>query len=133
MKNFLLILLIAPMLVKSQPVTQSICLQADCKTTIQFPQDSISLNSVATSPDGIKSILWQQLFGPTPSVIAQPTAGSTMVRKLQPGTYIYSITGITNKNLTGVARDTVIVVPVLVDVIDSVRTYYRSGKVVTNK
>lgn len=133
MKKIFLFLLFAPFLAKSQVVTQSICMQADCKTTIQFPQDSISLNSLATSPDGIKSILWQQLFGPAGSVIAQPTVGTTMVRKLQPGTYIFSITGTTNKNLIGVARDTVIVSPVFIDVIDSVRTYYHSGKVVTNK
>lgn len=82
---------------------QSLCVQVDCKRTIQLPTDSIALNSKITTSDTIKTIKWS---GPTKVDSLLPVARGLNV----PGTYIYDLVATTNKT-TMTAYDTIIVLP----------------------
>lgn len=111
---------------------QSICVAADCKDTIKFPQITVTLNGHVTSPEGVKSVTWKTLTGI--SVIASPSIPATIATLTTPGLYVFQITGISNKGATGTAFDSVIYVgnlpPVCVmglSVFTTVKTATLSG------
>lgn len=71
------------------------CVQVNCPQTITAPKDSIlifgaaSINGIG---DTVTSYQWTQTSGPAAAILVTPTASQTMVRKLVPGTYIFSLT-----------------------------------------
>jgi hypothetical protein len=86
---------------------QSICVSVNCKDTVKYPQDTVTLNSIVTSGDGIKSTKWSVTSGV--ATIDSPFALNTVARKLSSsGVYVFSLTAITNQGATATAFDTVI-------------------------
>ena len=94
--------------------TSNICVSADCKDTVRYPQDTITLNVTVsiTSPDALKSILWTNKVGT--SKIDNPSAASTVGRGLAAGgskLYVYQVTGTSVNGAVGTAMDSVVYVP----------------------
>jgi K319L-like, PKD domain len=107
MKKILFLLLIV-----SKLQAQSICVSADCKDTIRYPQDSISLNGTVTSGEGVKSTLWSVRAGI--ATIDNPAAQVTVARGLSKGgstIFVFLLTGTSNKGAIGTAFDSVVYVP----------------------
>jgi len=90
--------------------SQSLCIQLDCKTSIQLPRNTYILHSKITTSDSLKKIQWNQIQGNKVN-IDSPTSLYTKVSTLSEGTYIFSMTAITNKS-TSTVYDTVIVLPI---------------------
>lgn len=86
---------------------QSICVAADCKDTIRYPQISITLNGRAYSPEGISSTLWKVVSGS--ATIDSVNNRITIARNISVnGLYVFSFTAISNKGATGTTFDSVI-------------------------
>ena len=128
MKYILLVLLtLSFSFCKSQ-----ICLvQANCSQTITLP-NTATIWSQTLSTNVLTGLQWKQLSGPTASVILNPTASLTVVSNLAQGTYLYSITAKFDNGSQQSALDTLFVLP-FIDKVDSIRIYYRSGKIVTQQ
>ncbi len=76
---------------------------------ITLPLDSVILNGSASS-DAVGSIIsyqWQQVSGPSASIINNPVAVSTIARGLIAGTYRFELT--VTDDSSAVARDTIMV------------------------
>lgn len=107
MKKLLLILLVFASI---NLHGQSICVSADCKDTVRYPQDTVTLNGIVTSTDGVKSIKWTVAIG-SGVTIDNSNVAVTVARKLSAsGLYVFVLTGTSNKNAVGTARDTVVYV-----------------------
>lgn len=90
--------------------SQSICVSVDCKDTVRYPIDSVTLNGIVTSPDGITSTTWQVATGT--AKIDSPKIPVTVARGLSKGgnIFVFLLTGISAKGAIGTAFDTVIYV-----------------------
>jgi len=112
---------------------QSCTIQANCRQTYTLSaagKDSVLIYGLVTASDGVKSYTWAQKSGPNTSVLSTPTATQTYVKGLVPGTYIYGFGATTVKGTVfAPVADTLTVYP-FVDGIDSVRVYYRSGRII---
>jgi len=128
--TFLLVSTLAFLLTRAQ---QSCTIQANCKQTYTLGpsgKDSVLIYGLVTASDGVKGYTWIQKSGPNTSVLSTPTQSQTYVKGLVAGTYIYGFGATTNTGtILAPVADTLVVYP-FVDGIDSVRIYYRSGKVV---
>jgi protein-disulfide isomerase len=106
MKKILFLLLLV-----SKLHAQSICVSADCKDTVRYPQDSVTLNGLVTSGEGVKSTLWSVRTG----IATIDNAGSqvTVARGLSKGgtLFVFLLTGTSNKGAVGTAFDSVVYVP----------------------
>lgn len=89
----------------------TICVAADCKTTIKLPQDTLSLNGLVNSINKVSKIQWGLISGDKNVFISNNTTLSTPISKLISGTYIFSFTATTIKNEIAQTLDTVIVLP----------------------
>jgi hypothetical protein len=89
---------------------QSICTSVTCKDTVNYPIDTVALNGIVTSPDGISSTTWQVAVGT--AKIDSPKKQVTVARGLSKGgsVFVFILTGISNKGAIGSAFDTVIYV-----------------------
>lgn len=87
---------------------QSICTSVTCKDTVNYPIDSVVLNGVVTSPDGISSTTWQVIAGN--AKIDSPKKQITVARGLSKGgsIFVFILTGISSKGAVGSAFDTVV-------------------------
>lgn len=135
MKNTLLATLFALscMLVKAQ---QGCTIQANCKQVITLSPagfDSVLIYGLAVASDGIKSYIWSQKSGPSPSLPAVTNASQLYVKNLVPGTYIYGFGATTNSGTILAPIPDTLIVQAFVDKIDSIRIYYRSGKVASQQ
>jgi len=88
------------------------CVQVNCPQTITAPKDSILIFGAATiTGDSVISYQWKQVTG-NPVTLVTPTSSQTMVRKLQPGTYVFSMTATTKAgNVQTISSDVVTVLP----------------------
>lgn len=130
MKKLLFFLLIV-----SKLHAQSICVSADCKDTIRFPQDTITLNGTVTSGEGVKSTLWTVRVGT--ATIDSAAKQVTVARGLSKGNqtlFVFLLTGTSNKGAAGTAFDSVVYVgnkpPVAVTgptINDTTNTAFLSG------
>lgn len=69
------------------------CVQVNCPITITAPTDSALIFSATTlSGDTVAAYQWKQISGPTTAILVTPAASQTVVRKLSPGTYTFSLT-----------------------------------------
>jgi len=104
MKKFLILFLFIPHFLLSQ----TLCVQVNCKRTIQLPQDSVYLNSFITTTDSVTEVSW----GADHVVSISDVDSNTMiVRGLKPGTYVFNLIVTTKDNLAQAAFDTVVVLP----------------------
>lgn len=107
MKKLLFLLFIV-----SKLHAQSICVSADCKDTVKYPQDTVTLNGVVTSGEGVKSTLWSIRIGV--GTIDNVNAQVTVARGLSKGgstLFVFLLTGTSNKGAIGTAFDSVVYVP----------------------
>lgn len=115
---------------------QGCTIQANCKQTLMLSPtglDSILVYGLATASDGIKSYIWSQKSGPSQSLPANTNASQLYVKGLVPGTYIYGFGATTNSGTILAPIPDTLVVQAFVDKIDSIRIYYRSGKVASQQ
>ena len=85
---------------------------AGAAKTITLPASSTTLTGTATGNNGatIKGLSWKQTSGPANATIATPATISTTVSGLTvAGSYIFSLTGTDNNNLTGTGSVTITV------------------------
>lgn len=105
-KNIIILcLLMAASFVNAQ------CVTADCKSTISYPQDTITLNGHITFSDGIKSILWTNKVGV--AAIVNPTQASAVAKGLSTSTstlYTFLITVVSTNGTIGTYIDSVVYV-----------------------
>lgn len=87
---------------------QSICTSVTCKDTVNYPIDTVALNGIVTSPDGISSTTWQTAVGT--AKIDSPKNQVTVARGLSKGgnIFVFILTGISVKGAIGSAFDTVV-------------------------
>lgn len=88
------------------------CVTADCKSTISYPQDTITLNGHISFPDGIKSIIWTNKVGTAP--IVNPTQAFAVAKGLSAGTntlYTFLITATSINGTVGTYIDSVVYIP----------------------
>ncbi len=104
MKKLIILILLCPVILRAQ----NICVAADCKDTVFYPQTTVTLTGLATSTDPVKSYLWKNASGN--AVIANPIITATSASGLTvSGLYIFTFTATTAK-ATGTAFDTVVYV-----------------------
>lgn len=73
-------------------------------SSVTLPTNSVTLNAgVTPGSDGIKSILWSKISGPTGGIIAKPADYRTEVTGLTAGSYTFRFTGTDNKNVVKTA------------------------------
>ena len=113
MKKILSLLL--PLLIcgASNAQTSSVfCVQVNCPITITAPTDSALIFGSATiTGDTVATYQWKQVSGPT-CILVSPTASQTMVRKMSPGTYVFSLIVTTKKgNSLAQSGDSITVAP----------------------
>lgn len=131
MKKLLLLLVLILALISTK-AQQAYTIQANCKQVITLSasgKDSAFLYGIVTSTEGVRSYLWQQASGPSTSVVATSNSTYTFVKNLVPGTYIYNFSAITTKGTSLAPVPDTLQVLAFVDKIDSIRIYYKSGKV----
>lgn len=89
---------------------QNICVSVTCKDTVKYPIDSVVLNSIVTSADGIASTTWQVATGT--AKIDSPKKQITVARGLSKGgtTFVFIMVGVSGKGAVGSAFDTVVYV-----------------------
>lgn len=91
------------------------CVQVNCPQTITAPTDSALLFGAATITipgDTVTGFTWKQVSGPTTAILITPTSSQTMVRKLVPGSYLFSMTATTKMgNIQTVGNDVITVLP----------------------
>lgn len=107
MKKLLFLLLII-----SKVHAQSICVSVDCKDTIRYPQDSVSLNGLVTSGEGVKSTVWSIRTGI--ATIDSVNKQVTVARGLAKGgstLFVFQLVGTSTKGAIGTAFDSVVYVP----------------------
>jgi len=76
--------------------------------TVTYPVESVTLTGTGKDADGkIVTYLWEQVSGPSASVIVDPGAPSTVVDGLVQGTYIFQLS--VWDNLGGIGTDTTVV------------------------
>lgn len=97
-----LVLVIAWCSGKSQD--SSVCVQADCRDTTKYPQDTVILNATASATGGIKTIQWSVLAGT--ATIDNPATSPTIARKLSAGMCVFSLTAVSAYGFVGSASDT---------------------------
>lgn len=90
--------------------SQVLCVSTDCKSIIQLPQDTLSLNGNVISLDSNFKTLWELKSGLANVVITNPFGLSTPIGNLNAGIYIFSLTA-TGKNSSLINYDTLIVLP----------------------
>lgn len=92
---------------------QSICVSADCKDTVRYPQDTVTLNGVvsSTAPDAVKTVSWRSSVGV--AKIDSPAAVVTIARGLSKGgtLFVFALTGTSVKGATATAPDSVVYIP----------------------
>lgn len=109
-----------------------VCLvQCNCSQTVSLPNVA-TIWGKTLSTNVLTGLQWQQLSGPTQSTILSPTASLTVVSNLSPGIYMYSLTAKFDNGSTQNALDTLYVTP-MVDKVDSIKIFYRSGKIITQQ
>lgn len=126
----LLILAFSYLLTKAQ---QSCTIQANCKQVINLSgtgKDSVLVYGLVTASDGVKGYTWTQLVGPNTATLSTPTAANSYVKGLVPGTYIFGFGATTGKGSILAPIPDTLQVNAFVDGIDSVRVYYKSGKII---
>lgn len=113
MKKWLSILLILfSQFAKSQ--TANICVSVDCKSTVNYPVDTATLNGILTSvsPDAVKSALWSMKVGT--AKIDSPNKAVTVGRGFAAGgatLYVFQLTGTSVNGATGTGQDSIVYVP----------------------
>ena len=76
--------------------------------TVTLPVESVSLTGTGSDADGkIVTYLWEQVSGPSASVIVDPGAPSTVVQGLIQGTYVFQLSVF--DNLGGIGTDTTVI------------------------
>ena len=82
-------------------------------TTITAPASVVTLNgTLSTDPNGdIVSYAWTKTSGPGSFTITDPSAASTTVTRLRPGTYVFTLTVVDNNGAQGTDTVTVVVLP----------------------
>jgi hypothetical protein len=76
--------------------------------TITLPVESVTLTGTGTDANGkIATYLWEQVSGPSASVIVNPGAPSTVLQGLIQGTYVFQLSVF--DNLGGIGTDTTVV------------------------
>lgn len=105
MKYFIGFLLLFSSIVSQ---SQNICVSVTCKDTVKYPIDSVVLNSVVTSSDGIASTTWQVATGT--AKIDSPKNQITVARGLSKGgnIFVFIMVGVSGKGAVGSAFDTVV-------------------------
>lgn len=108
MKLFLICILF---LIGTTVHAQITCIRVDCKTIIQLPIDTFSLNGNVTTKDQVTKTVWSLVTGSPNVKIVNNNSLSTSITNLTAGTYIFSLSATTNKNAIGMAFDTIIAIP----------------------
>ncbi len=130
---FLFIIMIACISAKAQ--TSAICIQVDCRDTIRYPQDTVTLNGIITSADGLKTPKWRVLWGTSnPVTLDNASSVSTVARGLSKGgsLFVFSLTDTSLNGAIGVAYDSVIYVhPTLVKTVTTISKYWSDGTITT--
>lgn len=104
-----IILLFFIFLLKGVDSFSQMCVQVNCKRILQLPLDSVALNGKVTTTDSIKTIQWTQLTG-TQTIIKNAKDSNTIVTNIKtPNTYIFALTAVTNKNISSIKYDTIVV------------------------
>jgi K319-like protein len=87
---------------------QNICVSVTCKDTVKYPIDTVVLNSIVTSADGIASTTWQVATGTVK--IDSPKKQITVARGLSKGGnfFVFIMVGVSGKGAVGSAFDTVV-------------------------
>lgn len=91
---FFLIALVACINATAQTST-IFCTQVNCPISITAPQDSSMIFGTATIvgvKDSVVAWKWSQVSGPSIAVMVTPNAPQTVLRKLVPGVYVFSLT-----------------------------------------
>lgn len=88
--------------------------QTNCPIVITAPTDSAMIfgqASITGANDTVIGYLWKQISGPA-AVLVSPTSSQTMVRKLVPGSYIFSMTATTKLGaVQTITNDQITVLP----------------------
>jgi hypothetical protein len=88
---------------------------AGTSQTITLPTDSVTLTGSGVDADGnVVAYLWSQVSGPSFTTIINPGSSSTKVKGFRQGVYVFQLMVTDNKGATGVAKDTIIVNPALI-------------------
>ncbi len=89
---------------------------AETNQNIQLPISSVTLTGTGHSNNGgtITGYLWSLISGPNVPIIVSPSSASTTVNGLVAGTYILQFMVVDNLGYTGVAKDTLTVLPIIV-------------------
>lgn|GEM_PF-359430 len=81
---------------------------AGASQTVTYPVESVTLTGTGKDADGkILTYLWEQISGPSASVIVDPGAPSTVVQGLVQGTYVFQLS--VWDDLGGIGTDTTVV------------------------
>jgi len=93
---------------KKDTVNKPPAADAGPSQTVTYPVESVTLTGTGRDADGkIVTYLWEQVSGPSASVIVDPGAPTTVVQGLVQGTYIYQLT--VWDDLGGIGTDTTVV------------------------
>ena len=85
---------------------------AGLSVTIKLPTDSVTLTGIGSDADGqVVSYLWSQVSGPANSIIVNPGAAATEIKKLIAGTYVFQLMVTDDKGATGADTASVVVNP----------------------
>lgn len=132
---FLLFILFACSGCVNAQKSSGICVRVDCKDTIRYPQDTVTLNSVITSPDGLKLPKWRVIWGAAnPVTIDNSASASTVARGLSKGgsLFVFSLTDTSVNGAIGVAYDSVVYIhPSLVKTVTVISKYWSDGTITT--
>jgi hypothetical protein len=90
------------------------CAQTNCPLTITAPADSVLIfgqASITGNKDTVTGYQWKQVSGPACTIVS-PTASQTVIRKMTPGAYVFSMTATTKLGASQtVFNDQVTVLP----------------------
>lgn len=102
---------------------------------ITFPMDTVTIKAVICQCGAVVTGGgWTQSYGAVVT-IPNPKANNNLIKFKTAGSYafVYTVTAMTGPKVTDTVKIKVFNPPIIIDKIDSVKTYYHSGRIMTNK